>query len=52
MPGTARKEPKPKLKPRTSYMFPWLHRDVLKAVSDEIHATWVKIKDNHKDTNN
>lgn len=33
-------------------MFPWLHRDVLKAVSDEIHATWVKIKDNHKDTNN
>ena len=43
---------KPKQEPRASYTFPWLHRDVSKAVSVEIGSTWFNNKGTKKDANN
>jgi hypothetical protein len=43
---------KPKSVTRTSFMFPSLHQDVVKAVSDEIHSTWFNRNGSQKDSNN
>jgi hypothetical protein len=50
---TGKKPSKPKRKPGASYMFPWLHREVSKAVSvAKIRSRWINTKDDHKASNN
>jgi len=49
--SNSKKTSNSKKKPTTSYVFPWLHRDVSKAVSDEVDVKWVNKKGNNKDSN-
>jgi hypothetical protein len=43
---SGKKPSNPKQKPKTSYMFPWLHRDVSKAAfTAEVSLRWINIKE-------